>query len=166
MAIKNKSNLQKILTLFYMVIFTVLSYYIFVGSLYKNNSIPNWTHNTITTLTTKHWYEKCPSSFISEGCRGKYEKIEIGKKTISAKHWTVENSQLIGAYNSTRKSGEFKIVYNHNRLVASENAMNLNEKIIWVMFLITLPVIWFSRGFAIPIVNSTMKVFNKGWKKL
>ena len=162
----NKSNTKKITKLVYFLILTGLSYYFLVGSLYKNNSIPNWTHNIITTLTTKHWYEKCPSNFISGGCRGKYEKIEIGGKKISAKHWTVENSQLIRAYNSTRKSDEFKIVYNTDRLIASENAMDLNEKTIWFIFLITLPLIWFTRQFSVPILNTTMKTINKGWKKI
>ena len=162
----NKSDTQKIIKIVYFLILTGLSYYFLVGSLYKNNSIPNWTHEIITTLTTKHWYEKCPYSFINDGCRGKYEKIEIGGKTISAKHWTVENSQLIGGYNSTRKSDEFKIVYNHNRLVASKNAMDLNKKIIWVIFLITLPIFWLSRQLSLPILNSIMKIINKGWNKI
>lgn len=161
-----KDNLKKITKISYFFILSFISYYFLVGSLYKYNSIPNWTHNIITTLTTKHWYEKCPYTFISDGCRGKYEKIEIGGKTISAKHWTVENSQLIGAYNTTRKSGEFKIVYNTDRLIASENAMDINEKLTWIIFLITLPIIWFSRQLSIPIVNSTMKLIYKGWKKI
>ena len=167
MASKDKSNLQKITKLSYVIIFTVLSYYIFVGSKYKTDSINDLIREVITNKLTNHWYSKCPANeTMSSKCTGRYEVIEIDGVKIDVNNWTQPTSQIRSKWNKQREYSEFKWIYFNDKSLARDKAWDPADKITWALFLLTLPVVWFSRGFAIPIVNSTMKVFNKGWKKL
>ena len=68
--------------------------------------------------------------------------------------------------NKSKKPGELILVYFNDERRAYYLSPPMTKKIIWGLFFFTLPLIWFSRGFSIPIVNSIMKIFNKGWKKL
>ena len=67
---------------------------------------------------------------------------------------------------AAQKFEAHKWVYFNDIMIASSKATELASKITWVLFFLTIPLIWFSRGFSLPIVNNVMSLFNKGWKKL
>ena len=161
-----KTDFKKIVKLSYVFILSCITYFLLVGSLYKNNSVPDWTHEILTKRLTNEWYMKCPNNRKSLDCVGRYKQITIDGVTIDANKWTPETSQLRKSWNKNRKNNEYKWIYDNDRMLASQRATDLNQKVIWVIFLITLPIIWFSRQLSVPIVNSIMKIINKGWKKI
>lgn len=161
-----KDNLKKITKISYFFILSFISYYFLVGSIYENNSIADWTHEILTKRLTNEWYQKCPHNRMSPDCVGRYQQITIDGVVIDVNKWTPETNQLRKSWNENRKYNEFKWIYRDDSMLASQKALKLNKKVIWVIFLITLPIIWFSRQLSIPIVNSTMKLIYKGWKKI
>ena len=103
MATKNKSNLHKITKLIYVILFTVLSYYVFVGSKYERHSIHDKVEDFLTKKFTNHWYSKCPSNRMSSSCKGRYEIIEIDGVKIDANKWTQPTGQIRSKWNKQRK---------------------------------------------------------------
>ena len=160
------NNLKKITKISYFFILSFISYFLLVGSLYKNNSLPDWTHEILTKRLTNEWYMKCPNNRKSLDCVGRYKQITIDGVIIDANKWTPETDQLRKSWNKNRENNDFKWIYDNDRMLASQKASKLNQKVIWVIFLITLPIIWFSRQLSIPIINSIMKIINKGWRKI
>jgi len=172
MATKDKSNLQKILKLSYVIIFTLLSYYILIGSKYERKSVYKKVDKIVQQSITKHWFKECLEDKMKEiGCEPtRYEKFLVNGRWISAdihhkRSGIMEYSARI-KYNKSKKPGELILVYFNDERRAYYLSPPITKKIIWGLFFFTLPLIWFSRGFSIPIVNSIMKIFNKGWKKL
>jgi hypothetical protein len=56
--------------------------------------------------------------------------------------------------------------YSNNRDYAYKKSQKITEVIMWVVFFLTLPLIWFTRDFSIHIVNFSISLVSKGWKKL
>ena len=167
-----KSNLQKITKLSYVFILACLSYYFLVGSIYKNNSIPDWTEDVLLKKLTKEWYQKCPNDkkrYGYDGCeRRRYTTVELDKKIIYVENNSLQDSSDIQRWNKQRKPDEFIWVYNNDQYEVSRSGKHssLTKQIIWIIFLLTLPIIWFSRGLSIPILNLIMSGINKGWNKI
>ena len=173
MATKDTSNLQKILKLSYVIIFALLSYYILIGSKYERKSVYDRVNKIVQSSITNHWYKECLVDNIQEiGCLPRsFEKFNINGRWVSAENESKRSG--LGdyvarqKYNKTKKEGRLKLVYfNDERKRAYYLAPPITKKIIWGLFILTLPLIWFSRGVSLPVVNSIMKLFNKGWRKL
>ena len=130
-----------------------------------NGSIHERIGDFLTKKITNHWYSKCPENKTWD-CEGRYQIIEIDGVKIDVNNWTQPTSQILSKWNKQRSYSEFKWVYFNDIMIASSKATELASKITWVLFFLTIPLIWFSRGFSLPIVNNVMSLFNKGWKKL
>jgi len=173
MATKDTSNLQKILKLSYVIILALLSYYILIGSKYEKKSVFKRVNTIVKESITNHWFLECLEDTISQGgCDPtRHKKFLINGRWISADihHKRSGIGEYIARqkYNKTKKKGQLKLVYfNDERKRAYYLAPPITKKITWGLFILTLPLIWFSRGISLPVVNSIMKIFNKGWKKL
>ena len=67
---KDKSNIQKILKLSSVIIFTLLSYYILIGSKYENESVYDRVDKIVQNSITNHWFKECLEDNIKEiGCK-------------------------------------------------------------------------------------------------
>ena len=169
---KDKSNIQKILKLSYVIIFTLLSYYILIGSKYERKSVYDRVDKIVQSSITNHWFKECLVDNIEEiGCLPtRHKKFQINGRWISADiHHKRSGIFEYGArqnYNKTKKEGRLKLVYFNDSRRAYYLSPPISKKIIWGLFFLTLPLIWFSRGISLPVVNSIMKLFNKGWRKL
>ena len=173
MATKDGSKIQKILKLSYVIIFALLSYYILIGSKYERKSVFKRVNKIVKQSITNHWFLECLEDTISQGgCDPtRHKKFLINGRWISADihHKRSGIGEYIARqkYNKTKKKGQLKLVYfNDERKRAYYLAPPITKKITWGLFILTLPLIWFSRGVSLPVVNSIMKLFNKGWKKL
>ena len=172
MAIKDKSNLQKILKLSYVIIFALLSYYILIGSKYERKSVYDRVDKIVQNSITNHWFKECLEDNMKEiGCEPtRYKKFQINGRWISAdihhKRSGIREYSARKKYNKTKKSGELILVYFNDERRSYYLSPPITKKIIWGLFFLTLPLIWFSRGISLPVVNSIMKLFNKGWRKL
>ena len=172
MSKKDKSNPQKILKLSYVIIFTLLSYYILIGSKYERKSVYDRVDKIVQSSITNHWFKECLVDNIEEiGCLPtRHKKFQINGRWISADiHHKRSGIFEYGArqnYNKTKKEGRLKLVYFNDSRRAYYLSPPISKKIIWGLFFLTLPLIWFSRGISLPVVNSIMKLFNKGWRKL
>ena len=172
MATKDTSNLQKILKLSYVIIFALLSYYILIGSKYDRKSVYDRVDKIVQNSITNHWYKECLVDNIQEiGCLPRsFEKFNINGRWVSAENESKRSG--LGdyvarqKYNKTKKEGRLRLVYFNDSRKAYYLSPPITKKIIWGLFILTLPLIWFSRGVSLPVVNSIMKIFNKGWKKL
>ena len=169
---KNESNLQKILKLSYVIIFALLSYYILIGSKYDRKSVYDRVDKIVQNSITNHWFKECLEDNIKEiGCKPtRYKKFQVNGRWISAdihhKRSGIMEYIARNEYNKSKKPGELKLVYFNDSRRAFYLSRPITKKIIWGLFILTLPLIWFSRGFSLSVVNSIMKLFNKGWKKL
>ena len=173
MATKDTSNLQKILKLSYVIILALLSYYILIGSKYERKSVYDRLDKIVQSSITNHWFKECLVDNIEEiGCLPtRHKKFQIDGRWISAdihhKRSGMGEYFARQKYNKTKKKGQLKLVYfNDERKRAYYLAPPITKKITWGLFILTLPLIWFSRGVSLPVVNSIMKLFNKGWRKL
>ena len=172
MATKDTSNLQKVLKLSYVIIFALLSYYILIGSKYDRKSVYDRVDKIVQNSITNHWYKECLVDNIQEiGCLPRsFEKFNINGRWVSAENESKRSG--LGdyvarqKYNKTKKEGRLRLVYFNDSRKAYYLSPPITKKIIWGLFILTLPLIWFSRGVSLPVVNSIMKIFNKGWKKL
>lgn len=172
MAKKDKSNVQKILKLSYVILLSVLSYYILIGNMYGRKSVYDSVDKIIQNSITKHWYKECLEDKMKEiGCKPKrFDKFQVNGRWIEAKNESKKSGLrdyiVRQEYNKGRKSGELKLVYFNDSNRAYYLSPPISKKIIWGLFFLTIPIIWFTRGISISFVNSIMKLFNKGWKKL
>ena len=59
-----------------MIIFTLLSYYILIGSKYENESVYDRVDKIVQNSITNHWFKECLEDNIKEiGCKPtRYEK--------------------------------------------------------------------------------------------
>ena len=78
--------------------------------------------------------------------------------------WRVnEMFKALNKYNDKhKKTKKYKLMefdtYNKRK--------NYTEIIMWLLFILSIPIIWFSRNFSIIILNSFMSAIKKGWKKI
>jgi|SaaInlStandDraft_5_1057022.scaffolds.fasta_scaffold70453_3 hypothetical protein len=167
-----KSNLQKITKLSYAFILACLSYYFLVGSIHKNNSIPDLIKDVLLKKLTKEWYQKCPNNmnrYRYNSCEPRrYTAVELGMRIIYVENHSYQDLLDIEEWNKHRRPDEFIWVYKDDEygVSMSRKYKSLTKQIIWIIFLLTLPIIWFSRGLSIPILNSITSAINKGWNKI
>ena len=166
MSSRNNANINKIARLSYVIIFSLLSYYIFLENIYGNNSVYDKVQNVVHKSITNHWYKRCSTTSRKSDCKGYHVKILISGQWMEAKNESVYQYRARAKFNKERKPSEYKFVLFDDTYRALDKSYAPTLKIVWGLFLLTLPLIWFSRGFSIPTVNSIMKLFNKGWKKL
>ena len=99
-------------------------------------------------------------------CSGIEKSIEIDNVIIFPN--TMMNPQQSEAFTKLNNNPDRKYTYQYsnNRDYAYKKSQKITEVIMWIVFFLTLPLIWFTRDFSIRIVNFSISLVSKGWKKL
>ena len=169
--------MKKISRLSYVIIFCSLSYIFLIGkgSSYYSTA-GELVYDALTNYFTKYSYKVCTKTSIEERiqqrknifpdeCFDNKFIIEIDNVKINANDLTLEEIGYVKKFNDDPKN---KFVYRltNNSQGALIQAQRPTSIIMWSLFLLSLPLIWFSRDFSIIIVNFCVRLVSGGWKKL
>jgi hypothetical protein len=177
--VTNRENIKKISRLGYVVILFICSYLFFIGNSYTYYSPAGESlHKGLTKIFTEHYFVSCRQVKISEAqspffpamfekrCSGIEKSIEIDNVIIFPN--TMMNPQQSEAFTKFNNNPDRKYTYQYsnNRDYAYKKSQKITEVIMWIVFFLTLPLIWFTRDFSIRVVNFSISLVSKGWKKL
>ena len=175
----NRENIKKISRLGYVVLLFICSYLFFIGNSYTYYSPAGEpVQRGLTSIFTEHYFVSCRQVKISEArppflpamfekrCSGIEKSIEIDNVIIFPN--TMMNPQQSEAFTKFNNNPDRKYTYQYsnNRDYAYKKSQKITEVIMWIVFFLTLPLIWFTRDFSIRIVNFSISLVSKGWKKL
>ena len=175
----NRENIKKISRLGYVIILFICSYLFFIGNSYTYYSPAGEPlQRGLTSIFTEHYFVSCRQVKISEArppflpamfekrCSGIEKSIEIDNVIIFPN--TMMNPQQSEAFTKFNNNPDRKYTYQYsnNRDYAYKKSQKITEVIMWIVFFLTLPLIWFTRDFSIRIVNFSISLVSKGWKKL
>ena len=175
----NRENIKKVSRLGYVVILFICSYLFFIGNSYTYYSPAGEPlQRGLTSIFTEHYFVSCRQVKISEArppflpamfekrCSGIEKSIEIDNVIIFPN--TMMNPQQSEAFTKFNNNPDRKYTYQYsnNRDYAYKKSQKITEVIMWIVFFLTLPLIWFTRDFSIRIVNFSISLVSKGWKKL
>ena len=175
----SRENIKKISRLVYVIILFVSSYLFFIGkgsSYYSTAGQP--LQRGLTSIFTEHYFLSCRQVKISEArppflpamfekrCSGIEKSIEIDNIIIFPN--TMMNPQQSQAFTKFNNNPDRKYTYEYsnNREYALKKSDKITGIVMWVVFFLTLPLIWFTRDFSIRIVNFSISLVSKGWKRL
>ena len=176
---KNRENIKKISRLGYVIILFVCSYLFFIGegSSYYSTAGKS-VQRGLTSIFTEHYFVSCRQVKISEArppfilpitekrCSSPEKSIEIDNYIIYPNTiMTIQQSEAFKKFNSN-PDRKYTYEYSNNRNYAYEKSKKITEVIMWILFFLTIPLIWFTRDFSIHIVNFSISLVSKGWKKL
>jgi hypothetical protein len=174
-----RENIKKVSRLGYVVILFICSYLFFIGNSYTYYSPAGEpVQRGLTSIFTEHYFVSCRQVKISEArppflpamfekrCSGIEKSIEIDNVIIFPN--TMMNLQQSEAFTKFNNNPDRKFTYQYsnNRDYAYKKSQKITEVIMWIVFFLTLPLIWFTRDFSILIVNFSISLVSKGWKKL
>jgi hypothetical protein len=174
-----RENIKKVSRLGYVVILFICSYLFFIGNSYTYYSPAGEPlQRGLTSIFTEHYFVSCRQVKISEArppflpamfekrCSGIEKSIEIDNVIIFPN--TMMNPQQSEAFTKFNNNPDRKYTYQYsnNRDYAYKKSQKITEVIMWIVFFLTLPLIWFTRDFSIRIVNFSISLVSKGWKKL
>jgi hypothetical protein len=177
---KNRENIKKISRLGYVIILFICSYLFFIGNSYTYYSpVGESLQRGLTKIFTEYYFVSCRQVKISEArppflpamfekrCSGPEKSIEIDNLIIFPNTF-YSNPQHNEALNKFNNNPDRKYTYEYssNRDYAYKKSQKITEVIMWIVFFLTLPLIWFTRDFSIRIVNFSISLVSKGWKKL
>jgi hypothetical protein len=176
---KNRENIKKISRLGYVIILFIFSYLFFIGNSFTYYSPAGQPiYRGLTKIFTEHYFVSCRQVKISEAqspffpamfekrCSGPEKSIEIDNIIIFPN--TMMNPQQSEAFTkfNNNPNRKYTYEYSNNRNYALKKSEKITEVIMWIVFFLTLPLIWFTRDFSIRIVNFSVNLVSKGWKKL
>jgi hypothetical protein len=175
----NRENIKKISRLGYVIILFICSYLFFIGNSFTYYSPAGQPiYRGLTKIFTEHYFVSCRQVKISEAqspffpamfekrCSGPEKSIEIDNIIIFPN--TMMNPQQSEAFTkfNNNPNRKYTYEYSNNRNYALKKSEKITEVIMWIVFFLTLPLIWFTRDFSIRIVNFSVNLVSKGWKKL
>jgi hypothetical protein len=175
----NRENIKKISRLGYVIILFIFSYLFFIGNSFTYYSPAGQPiYRGLTKIFTEHYFVSCRQVKISEAqspffpamfekrCSGPEKSIEIDNIIIFPN--TMMNPQQSEAFTkfNNNPNRKYTYEYSNNRNYALKKSEKITEVIMWIVFFLTLPLIWFTRDFSIRIVNFSVNLVSKGWKKL
>ena len=102
MSSRNNANINKIARLSYVIIFSLLSYYIFLENIYGNNSVYDKVQNVVHKSITNHWYKRCSTTSRKSDCKGYHVKILISGQWMEAKNESVYQYRARAKFNKER----------------------------------------------------------------
>jgi len=168
-----KDNIKKTSRLVYVISLSVISYWALIGSGNPNySSIGETVRKALEKSMTNHYFIACykpkyRKNILKKECFGRETMLQIKGQLVHIDSYYKYSNQFEALKKFNDDVNEkFTYEYSNDNKWAYHKAKKLNPKIIWVLFLISLPLIWFSRNVSILIVNGTMSIFKKGWKKI
>ena len=174
---KEVEEIKKIRRLSYIIIVSIISFSIFIGSYPSGSLFGRHINKYLVNKFTEYYFTSCLKQkylelLIDRNCVGREKSIKINNVIIFPKifthHLTLKEQEELENYNSNPKNKyEYKII--DNRPYAFDKASSLTEVLMWIIFLLTLPIIWLTRDlsiYGITLINKVGKLISKGWKKI
>ena len=176
----NRENIKKISRLGYVIILFIFSYLFFIGNSFTYYSPAGQPiYRGLTKIFTEHYFVSCRQVKISEAqspffpamfekrCSGPEKSIEIDNLIIfpNTFYSNPQHNEALNKFNNN-PNRKYTYEYSNNRNYALKKSEKITEVIMWIVFFLTLPLIWFTRDFSIRIVNFSVNLVSKGWKKL
>ena len=177
MSSRNKANIIKIARLSYVIILTILSYVLFLS---WNSPVEKITYQYLGEVKTNHFFVTCLKGAWTDPDTGHYRPL-TGKRECSfsgVESIIVENilifpntvrtrdqNDAFKKFNQDPKRGWY-YQYSNDNQIAFKKARDITPKIMWGLFFLSIPLIWFTRNFSILIVTLITKGTLKGWNKL
>lgn len=174
---KEVEEIKKIRRLSYVIIMTMLSYYIFLTSYPKDNLLGKQIYKYFYSINFEPYFKSCLKQkylelMIDRQCSGREKSIKINNIVIYPKvgisnSLSEERDELLKFNSDPKNRYEYK--YDDNHSEAHDKAIKITEIFMWVIFLLSLPIIWLTRDlsiYGITIINKVVKLISKGWKKI
>ena len=178
------NNIKKTSRLIYVIIMLIVSLFVFILPQTHRSYLGDAVEELLKEKIKTYGFQSCPveikktdSEFMPylyiPRCN-KYilsDEIKINGITLNANRMmkTYDNvtRKKLKILRDWNKENRTKFIY---KIEANYGYKEMAKKytllIMWGLFSISLPLIWFSRNFALFIVNITMSIFKKGWKKI
>ena len=173
---KEVEEIKKIRRLSYIILVSILSFSIFLGSYPSDSLFGRHIMKYLENKFTEYYYTSCLKQkylelLIDRNCVGREKSIKINNVIIFPKTFfnlSLQEWEELESYNNNPKNKyEYKLISNGPE--AYDKARNLTKVLMWIIFLLSLPVIWLTRDlsiYAITLINKVGKLISKGWKKI
>jgi len=175
---------KRISRLLYIILLTVFSY----NSLIADKPVVDINagiYQLSKRFLTEHFYLKCPNNILVTECiykaswgdsytsAGRYmyfltyqreKSLDVGTAIIHANKnykWGDYRNSLLDEFNEKNKINGFTWQKSSNHNGAQKLARNFTDKTVWVLFLICIFIIWFTRNKSEAIVNYLIALFKK-----
>ena len=182
MSSRNKANINKIARLSYVIILTILSYILFLS---WNSPVEKITYEYLREVKTNHFFITCLKNGWTDPETGSYRPFASkkecsfsGVKSINIDGYEMSvdpddynsyvyspQTEVFRKFNQDPKRGWY-YQYSNDNQIAFKKARDITPKIMWGLFFLSIPLIWFTRNFSILIVTLITKGTLKGWNKL
>jgi hypothetical protein len=178
-----KENLKKSSRLVYLISLTIISLFLFILPDRDDSLIGDPIDDFYRDQVRSYAFQYCKIE-KKPGIAGLFKYMYVDKcsrlsKTIEINNiildadamyktgkysWRVnEMYKAFNEYNEENKNIQKYKIYEFDTYKKAKNYTNIT---MWILFIISLPLIWFSRNFSIVIVNLVMSIIKKGWKKI
>lgn len=177
-----KENQKKIYRLIFVCVFVIISFFSFVIPRHDRSWFGSFSYDFIgDVFLTVSYFDVC------EGSRYKCAPVFIGAPLAPKKlnlNGTIVKAEdfrrkkyFRGSYdpninksyealNKWNEKNPKNILYFPKQTIDKNRVKNANLVLNYLLFVISLGLIWSYRNFSITIVNSLASIVNKGWKKL
>lgn len=167
------NNIKKTSRLIYVILLCIISYTLLIGSHSPNYSlIGDPINHSLRDSLTNHFFIACykkkyRKNIFKKECFAKKTTLQIKGQLVHIKNYwrDPQQSKALKEFNNDANR-KYTWKYHNDSDKAHYKSNKLTPKIMWALFFLTLPFIWFSRNFSLFIVNITMSIFKKGWKKI
>jgi hypothetical protein len=174
---KEVEEIKKIRRLSYVIIMTMLSYYIFLTGYPKDNLLGKQIYKYFYSINFEPYFKLCLKQkylelLMDRQCSGREKSIKINNVVIYPELGIFSSlsneSNELQKFNSDPKN-RYEYKYDDNQFEAHDKAIKITEIFMWVIFLLSLLVIWLTRDlsiYGITLINKVGKLISKGWKKI
>lgn len=173
---KEVEEIKKIRRLSYIILVSILSFIFFLGSYPSDSFIGQHIMKYTSNKYTEYYFTSCLKQkylhlLMDRNCVGREKSIKINNVIIFPKPFlnlSFKEMEELENYNSNPNNKyEYKVIDNGPEDV--RKARNLTNVLMWIIFLLSLPVIWLTRDlsiYGITLINNVGKLISKGWKKI
>jgi len=177
-----KDNQRKIYRLIFVFVFILISFFSFVFPRHDRSWFGDFSHDFIgDVILTVSYFDVCKGS--RSNCNPVYrgapfapKELNINGTIVSAKDfrskkyfkdsYSIWVNKSYEALNKWNEKNPKNLLYFPKQLIDKEKLNKTNLILNYLLFIISLGLIWSYRNFSITIVNSLASIVSKGWKKL
>jgi hypothetical protein len=178
----NKENQRKIYRLIFVCVFVLISFFSFVFPRHDRSWFGDFSHDFIgDVILTVSYFDVCKGSrfncgpvFIGAPLAPK--ELNLNGTIVSAKDfrrkkyfkggYDPSKNKSYEALNKWNEKNPKNILYYPKQTIDKKKLNKTNLILNYLLFVISLGLIWSYRNFSITIVNSLASIVSKGWKKL
>jgi hypothetical protein len=177
-----KDNQRKIYRLIFVCVFVLISFFSFVFPRHDRSWFGDFSHDFIgDVILTVSYFDVCKGSrsncdAVFIGAPYAPKKLNINGTIVSAKDfrrkkyfkggYDPSKNKSYEALNKWNEKNPKNLLYYPKQLIDKKKLNKANIMLNYLLFIISLGLIWSYRNFSITIVNSLASIVSKGWKKL